>query len=411
VWRRRPRLSVQGTRKGIEGISRMVSSWRLALLAAGVIGFASSALAVPAEVFVVCGQSNAVGRNADGAALPPQLVEQRDVGFWYELGSESSIMQPDGRIGSNRWVRLRAQLDEGSGTFVAASGFGPEIRLGRLLADSRTSRVAIVKFAFSATSLAQHWNASSGPLYPQLVAKVEQAMGALASLGVTPELSGFFWMQGEWDSRDVMQAAAYEANLTAFMAALRRDLGAPDLPFVIGRVSSRIASNGSYPGLAAVRQAQENVAAGDPRAALVDTDDLSMAADSLHFDALGELFLGKRFAETYVGIVGPGELLLRSPQPGRAGEPNRFTAIGATPDRRVAFLFGLMAGETQPVGCPEVTVGIADPRNGGTPRASGVGVAVLDVRVPARLAGRTVLIQVFDPAACRVSDRVSHAFP
>jgi hypothetical protein len=46
------------------------------------------------------------------------------------------------------------------------------------------------------------------------------------------EVAGFFWWQGDKDSRDAGLAAAYETNLVALIKALRKKFNAPNAPFV-----------------------------------------------------------------------------------------------------------------------------------------------------------------------------------
>jgi hypothetical protein len=100
------------------------------------------------------------------------------------------------------------------------------------------------------------------------------------------------WMQGESDNG---AAAAYQANLTDFIADVRATYGA-DLPFTIARLSSGQTAVGT--NLAQLRAAQEAVAAGDPRTGLLSTDGFGMNGDSLHFNADGQQAMGNGFAET-----------------------------------------------------------------------------------------------------------------
>jgi len=46
------------------------------------------------------------------------------------------------------------------------------------------------------------------------------------------EIAGFFWWQGDKDSRDAGLSAAYEANLVNFINVVRKTFDAPNAPFV-----------------------------------------------------------------------------------------------------------------------------------------------------------------------------------
>ena len=95
-------------------------------------------------------------------------------------------------------------------------------------------------------------------------------------------------MQGESDTGGA-SAAAYQANLVAFVADVRATYGA-DLPFVIGE----IVDTGT--GAQTVRTAQANVAAADDHAAMLDVDGFGLQ-DAVHFNAAGQQSLGSGFAE------------------------------------------------------------------------------------------------------------------
>jgi|GEM_PF-1545605 len=267
-----------------------------------------TAAASEKKVIIVAGQSNAVGFGSDANDLPPALsVPQTDILFWFEEGPWDSVYDPARRIGSNAWIPLQYQSDLTFGTFGwLTDGFGSEIKLGRVLADSLAEEVVVIKFAINATSLAGDWNAvSPGPLYGDLILVMNQAMSQLANLGHTGTLEGCFWMQGEWDALNSIDAAAYQANLVALIQALRADLGSPGLPFILGRLNSQIYKSPygiSQGDLDTVRAAQQQVADTVPMTALVDTDDLPLNSDFIHFTADGQILLGQRFADAYQAL-------------------------------------------------------------------------------------------------------------
>jgi len=284
--------------------SKLVVTTAVFLLATG------SAWTDEVRVFLVAGQSNAVGCNSDAGKLPPELyTPQPDVLFWFEEGPWGSVHDPVRRIRSDAWLPLQFQSDPDYGTFGwYDDGFGPEIRLGRTLADHLTADVAVLKFAINATSLAGDWDPdTSGSLYQQMLDILDEALTVLASQGHTTVLASAFWMQGEWDALYGSYAAAYQSNLTAFITELRADCGNPTLPFVIGRLCAGIEECPyfTFPYLDTVRAAQQAVAASVPNAAMVDTDDLPLNTDFLHFTAEGQLKLGARFAQAYLAMQFP----------------------------------------------------------------------------------------------------------
>jgi hypothetical protein len=116
-----------------------------------------------------------------------------------------------------------------------------------------------------------------------------------------PVVAGFFWMQGETDGAQAPHARAYEANLQAFIARVRTDLGTAHskrpLPFVLGRVGPPPRRGYAHQEL--VRAAQVRVAKAVTAVAWVDTDDLARDTDGIHLLAPGVLTLGERWAAAW----------------------------------------------------------------------------------------------------------------
>ena len=106
-------------------------------------------------------------------------------------------------------------------------------------------------------------------------------------------------MQGEADAHtDKIEATSYEKNLRLLIESLRTDLASPDMPFVIGQISK--ADLWVYGDI--VREAQAKVAQTTPHCALVDTSDLPLAGDGIHYSSEGHMQLGSRFAQKAIAL-------------------------------------------------------------------------------------------------------------
>ena len=97
------------------------------------------------------------------------------------------------------------------------------------------------------------------------------------------------WTQGE---RDVVigATAQYEANLNELIADVRTRYGA-GLPLFVSQLSSgqtNLIDRASNAALNELRQAQSDVAAGDPDTYLILTDTFVLNSENLHFNAAGE---------------------------------------------------------------------------------------------------------------------------
>ncbi len=240
-------------------------------------------------VFLIGGQSNAVGHGPASDLSREAFFPQEDVDFFYHL--------PDGPF---EHVTVRpGGMRNGS--------FGPEISMARRLADlfedGGRTRVSIIKYARGGTNLHTQWAADGspsdvfdGPEYRVFQETVRRGLVALQEKYPEAELeiAGMAWMQGEAD-RDPRYNPFYQANLERFILDLRKTYRS-DLPVVIGRLSinqRRIPTD----ELEAIRRAQDGVGQTDPLIMVVDTDEMPVLPDDLHFDAEGLLEMGKQFAE------------------------------------------------------------------------------------------------------------------
>jgi hypothetical protein len=232
--------------------------------------------------------------------------------FWWRVGDPP----PDEFDGTSarQWSTLQFQprtpampaidgkkLARQYGNFNLKSkgGFGPEIGMVRTLATKESRPLAVIKTAFSGTSVAGDWNVGhpgkADPCYRAMIDEANAAIAAAKSKDVTLRPRAFVWVQGESDA-NAKDAHAYVANLTAMLLRLRADLNAPDMILLLG-VNTRF-GNGKNAFMPKVIDAQKEVAAALPRARYVDT----AGADTLppshtHFTAVGTLEIGRRFAE------------------------------------------------------------------------------------------------------------------
>ncbi|MFM7209760.1 MAG: sialate O-acetylesterase, partial [Verrucomicrobiota bacterium] len=263
------------------------------------------------DLILVAGQSNAVGYDAYAEELPADPKDAATM-FWWRVGDPP----PDEFDGTSarQWTTLQFQprtpakpaadgkkLPRQYGNFnlKTKGGFGPEIGMVRTLATKESRPLAVIKTAFSGTSVAGDWNVAlpgkADPCYRAMIDEIKAALAASKSKDVTLRPRAFVWVQGESDA-NAKDASAYAANLSAMLKTLRTELAAPDLILLLG-VNTRF-GNGKNAFMPKVVDAQKEVAAALPRARYVDTS----AAETLppshtHFTAKGTLEIGRLYAE------------------------------------------------------------------------------------------------------------------
>lgn len=229
-----------------------------------------------AELVVLAGQSNALGFGLSAADLPAGAADA-EVLIWQD----------------GRFEPLTPGINTGSPR--QPSTWGPEVGFARAWRAAHPGRkLYLVKHARGSTSLAPtpgpDWSPGSGERFAEATAKVEAAKAALAGQGLKPRVIGILWLQGEADAADPAMAAAYRANLTGLIKAMRQGWSAPGAVVVVGKIPD-------WGGLAGeVRAAQAAVDAADTLTVSVDAEGLPMQGDGLHIAAEGQLRLGEAMA-------------------------------------------------------------------------------------------------------------------
>ena len=273
-----------------------VISWTCSCsLLLGVTAAASEPKSI--KFFLLVGQSNMEGKglasHLDTYKTDPLIRDTYPTlkrnGEWV-VREDVLITYPTKRGGAQH-----GRLTVGYGT-KGVNSIGPEFGFGHTVGDALDAPVVLVKLAWGGKRLAVDFRPPSAGLPPetalaaslekiqkcapkttmkQLKARyghyyrqvVDQAKDSLKNLGTTfPELrgrdyviSGIVWHQGFNDviNRDLraQRYVDYTGWLACFIRDIRRDLGAPDAPFVIGELST-----GGLPNRGDFQRAQKAVA-------------------------------------------------------------------------------------------------------------------------------------------------------
>lgn len=252
--------------------------------------------ASPIRVYIFAGQSNMVGSGTASSQLPgvdPRLTKPTpNVSFWGPTTDSPS-----------RWGPLEAPTVIMQA--MSHHGFGPEVSAAAKLAGLHpNTRIAVIKFAWSATNLHTQWSPQHHSLYPRMLDQVRFSLGKLrAQTGLPTKIAGFFWLQGESDSDTRAHATAYGKNLTRFIGALRQDLHVRNMPFVIGRIDDARRYEPGLPYTYIVRAQQASVARHVRYTHLVSTDGLQHSLVSkIHLATRGVVDLGRRFVQSGFGL-------------------------------------------------------------------------------------------------------------
>lgn len=247
----------------------------LVLLALAVCGARAGAQTPDnLQLFLLTGQSNMAGRGA---------VEPRD-------------REPLPRVWSlNKdlaWVPATDPLHFDKP--IAGVSLGRSF--GRALARvNRTANIGLIPCAVGGTSL-DEWK-PDGKLYANAVARARAAMKS-------GTLRGILWHQGEAESGQEERARSYRDRFREFIGALRSELGAPDVPVIVGQLGEFLATrqSGSNPFAGVVNEQLAMVPLAVRRAAFVSSAGLGHKGDEVHFDAPALRELGRRYALAYLSL-------------------------------------------------------------------------------------------------------------
>lgn len=207
-----------------------------------------------------------------------------------------------------------------------AGEFGPE--LGFALAMASADRpVYLIKYHASGQPLHHGWNGTQwvggnpapgrrnfypgekvgdpnvGTLYTVMLGRYLAGIRQLKELGHTPVVHGFLWMQGEQDSKNEISATTYAASLKRLHRRMAEDLKLENpLPMVFGQILPHEPPLARFTHRDEIREqmAAADAVSGRPEAIaqvrMVPTDGFGLKPDKVHYNARGQLRLGREFA-------------------------------------------------------------------------------------------------------------------
>lgn len=164
--------------------------------------------------------------------------------------------------------------------------------------------VGIIPCADGGTCLDQ-W-CVGGLLYDHAVYQTKLALR-------TSNLAGILWHQGESDCHSGREAD-YGKKLKVIMESLRKDIGEPDVPIIVGGVGDFIKEYGLNDPTPVNEQLQE-FAKKDRRAAFASAKGLGHNGDNLHFNAKALHEFGLRYYDAFKTVYDKDRVFVEKSSP------------------------------------------------------------------------------------------------
>jgi hypothetical protein len=227
------------------------------------------------HLYLLVGQSNMAGRGAIDAEdrQPHQRV------LMFTQGQE--------------WAPAAAPLHFDKPTVVGV-GLGRTFGV-KMAEDDDAITVGLIPCAAGGSPISSwepggyHAQTKSHP-YDDAVARAKQALAQ-------GTLKGILWHQGESDAKPEL-AGVYEQKLYKLVARLRKELDAPNVPFIAGQMGQFVERPWSD-DKRQVDAAHQSLPDKVPHTAFVNSDGLAHKGDEIHFDSPSYRELGRRYAEAY----------------------------------------------------------------------------------------------------------------
>lgn len=228
--------------------------------------------------FLMIGQSNMAGR---GKLDSVPMIDNKDC-FMLRMGRWQAMREP---VNPDRSIY--------QGTFRSGVSLGPSF--ADCLANQYGWQVGLIPCADGGTQI-HEWMPGE-ILFDHAVFMAKLAMR-------TSKLSGILWHQGESDCLAEEDLVSHKEKFLTMARAMRRELGAEDIPFIIGEISDLITVGKIGTQAGRMNRQYREAAAELPLCTVVSAEGLTLLSDNLHFDAPSQREFGLRYAKAFSELIG-----------------------------------------------------------------------------------------------------------
>ena len=179
--------------------------------------------------------------------------------------------------------------------------FGPGLSFAEVyVADKPGVTVGLIPMAWGGRSIVQLSKGSE--IYSDAIRHTKAAMQ-------TGILKGVLWHQGESDTVVQTRTDAYEKRLHLLIEDVRKDLGNPQLPFIVGNLAEFYGTGKDHRApdrvarIIKIKEILRSLPKKVPHSGFVESTGCSPASRAkVHFDRKSSSLMGKRFAKVYADM-------------------------------------------------------------------------------------------------------------
>lgn len=226
------------------------------------------------HVYILMGQSNMAGRG--------KITEE------YKNQQHPRVIMLDK---GNNWIVAKHPVHFDK---PRAAGVGPGLSFGMAMAEANPNvTIALVPSAVGGTPISRWLPGALDPVtgahpYDDAVLRIKEAMRK----GV---IKGIIWHQGEGDASE-KGSKTYVDKLAALIERVRKEIGDPKLPFVVGELA-RYRPNYQF-----INRELPNLTTKVPYTTIVSSEGLWHKGDGTHFDSPSASEFGRRFADGMLSL-------------------------------------------------------------------------------------------------------------
>lgn len=266
-----------------------------------------------AKVILLAGQSNATGATV-GSYLSEYVTPEK----YQELldgYSNVKILYSSGTIsGGNLSIPNKSVtfVDVKMGQGISSTRFGPELGLAEYLSENYPDETFyIIKYAIGSSGLRAHWNPldeSKAICLNEFDDLVYQGLVELEMMGLTPEIVGFLWMQGESDASSANGAYQYYTYQDELVKLIRENYAFYESDGGIAFIDAGVSEEGMWSTAYLVNEMKRRYALVSELNEYIDTNKEGLTClqennDNAHYDSWSMLRLGQMYGEKLSNFI------------------------------------------------------------------------------------------------------------